>query len=81
MKVGIGMLCWIKHIIPVWYPKLENCAPAPEESSEGDRRTQRQQRRSWRRWRQPTANGGAKLGEDKNKEEGAEERGKKEVEG
>ena len=21
------MQCWIKHIIQVWYPKLENCAP------------------------------------------------------
>ena len=26
MEVGIDMLYWIKHIIRVWYPKLDNCA-------------------------------------------------------
>ena len=26
MEVGIDLPCWTKHIIGVWYPKLENCA-------------------------------------------------------
>ena len=25
MEVDIDMLYWIKHIIRVWYPKLDNC--------------------------------------------------------
>ena len=29
MEVGIDMLCWIKHIIGVWYPELENCVTRP----------------------------------------------------
>ena len=29
MEVGIDMLYWIKHIIRVWYPKLDNCASPP----------------------------------------------------
>ena len=32
MEVGFDMLCWIKHIIGVWYPKLENCEPCFHES-------------------------------------------------
>ena len=33
MEVGIDMLYWIKHIIRVWHPKLENCVSPKEKES------------------------------------------------
>ena len=45
MEVGIDMPCWIKHIIQVWYPKLENCAslrPFPVSLSRLAQRSPRQ---------------------------------------
>ena len=36
MEVVIDMLCWIKHIIRVWYPKLENCASSSTDRGVAD---------------------------------------------
>ena len=35
MGTGIDMICWIKHVIVVWYPELENCAPLNATSADG----------------------------------------------